>query len=135
MLHGMKGTKILLGISGLIALGVSFGLMFAPQAFLAGQGLVVDDKISVLARAQGSLLFAVGVMNFFGLRVKDKAGLQAICASNIAAHAGGLGVNFYALSNNLTNQSVMGDVIGHVIFGLAFTACFVIVARRAPSAA
>jgi hypothetical protein len=128
----MKATRIVLVLSGLIALGVSFALMFAAPAFLGSQGLVVDDKMALVAQAQGALLFALGVLNFFGLRVKDPVGLQAICAANFAAHAAGLGVNVHALSANLVGSSVMGDVGGHVVFGRAFAACFVMLGRRAP---
>jgi hypothetical protein len=128
----MKATRILLVLSGLIALGVSLALMFSAQPFLASQGLAVDAKVAVIAQAQGSLLFAIGVVNFFGLRVKDAAGLQAICAGNVAAHVAGLGVNIHALSADLVGPSVMGDAIGHVVLGLAFAACFVVVGRRAP---
>src|SRR5882724_1563822 len=81
----LKATKILLAVSGVIALLVSFGLMFAARPFMASQGLVVDDKIAVIAQAQGSLLFAVGVFNFFGLRMKEASGLQGLCAGNVAA--------------------------------------------------
>jgi hypothetical protein len=126
----MKGTKILLGIAGVIALGISAALMLGAQSFLASQGLVVDDKIAVIAQAQGSLLFAIGVFNLAGLRLKDPAGLQTLCIGNVAAHAAGLGVNLHALSANLVNQSVMGDVIGHVVFGVAFIVCIVVLGRR-----
>jgi hypothetical protein len=126
----MKGTKILLGIAGVIALGVSAALMFGAQSFFASQGLNVDEKIAVIGQAQGSLLFAVGVFNISGLFLKDPAGLRALCVGNIAAHVAGLGVNIHALSANLVNQSVMGDVIGHVIFGVAFIVCFVVLGRR-----
>jgi hypothetical protein len=131
----MKGTKILLVVSGLFALGIGLAMNIAPQAFLGSQGLLVDDKISVLAQAQGALLAAIGVTNFLGLRVKDPVGLQAILGGNIAAHVFGLVVNFRALSAHTVNSSVIGDVVGHVIFGLAFIACLLVLRRKGAVAA
>lgn len=126
----MKGTKIVLVISGLLALGVGLAMNLNPAAFLGPEGIAADEKIGVLAWAQGSLLLAIGVTNFLALRVTDLRGIQTVIGLNIASHLFGLIVNVRALSAHLVSQSVMGDLIGHVVFAAAFVVCLVFLARR-----
>lgn len=130
----MKAIKVLLVISGLLAVGVSLALIFAAAAFLAPEGIIADDKVAVVAQAQGGLLFAIGVVNLLALRVRDPLGLQAVCGGNLAAHLTGLAVNVHALSAHLVSQQIMGDVVGHVVFGLAFAAAIVALRKQQPAA-
>lgn len=122
----MKGTKVLLVISGLMALGIGLAMMFAAPAFLGSQGFATDPKTAVIGQAQGSLLFGVGVLNLLGARLTDARGLQVLCAGNFATHLAALGVNVHGLVAGLVGSSVIGDAVGHVVFGLAFAACFVL---------
>jgi len=131
----LKGIKILLVVSGVIALGIGLVLLLAPQAFLGTTGMVVDEKMAIVGQAQGSILFGLGVINLLAVRVSDVVGLQAVCAGNLATHLAGLGVNLRALAANAVSSSVKGDAVGHVIFGVAFVACLVVLARRKSSVA
>ena len=128
-----KGIRVLLVIAGLLAVGVGFAMLFATQAFLAPQGIVADDKVATVGQAMGSLMLGIGTMNLLGVRCSDLRGLQAICGSNVVIHAAALGVNIHALSAHLVSKSVMGDAAGHVVFGLAFAASLVVLARRHPA--
>jgi hypothetical protein len=131
----MKATKVLLVISGLIALGIGLAMLFAAPAFLASQGFAADDKTAVIGRAQGSLLLGIGVLNLLAARLGDPRGLQAICAANLATHVAALGVNVHALVAGLVGSSVVGDAVGHVVFGLAFGSCIALLGRRGQAAA
>ena len=132
----MKGAKILLGISAVIAFGVGAAMIFATAAFLAPQGIPVDDKVAILGQAQGSLLVGIGVLDLLALRCSDVRGLQAVLGGNLALQVAGLGVNIHGLAAHIVTQQVYGDVVFHVILGVLFAVFYVRVGKaKAPAAA
>ncbi|GDX78322.1 hypothetical protein LBMAG42_01330 [Deltaproteobacteria bacterium] len=116
----MRKIQVLLVLSGLLALGLSLVLMLNPQAFFAGQGLTLDAGQALVGRAQGTLLFGFAILNFSALGAGDGLALRPVMAGNLATHLAALGVNAFALSSGLANESVYGDVGVHVVFGAAF---------------
>ena len=118
----MRGTKILLGIAGALAVAVGLAMALATRAFLAPEGIDVDDKVALLGQAQGALLVGVGAIDLLALRTIDRAALQAILGGNLVMHVAALVVNVHALSAHLVGSGVLGDAIGHVVFAGAFAA-------------
>jgi hypothetical protein len=126
----MKGVKILLAISGALAVLVSSALMLAPGSFLGSQGFATEGPITLVAQAQGSLLIAVGVLNLMALRLRDPGALRPILAANLVTHVAALGVNVHGILSKLAGPQVFGDVVMHVLLGAFFTYFLV----RAPAA-
>jgi len=92
----MKGAKILLAVSAVLAIGAGAAMIFATAAFLGPQGISVDDKVALLGQAQGALLVGIGVLNLLAMRCSDAKGLQAVLGGNLALQITGLGVNIRA---------------------------------------
>jgi len=44
-----RSTKVLLMVSGLVAVGVCAALLFAPVAFQASAGIVLGDNVNLLS--------------------------------------------------------------------------------------
>jgi len=63
-----RSTKVLLMVSGLVAVGVGAALLFAPVAFQASAGIVLGDNVNLLSemRAPGGALLASGVIILMG---------------------------------------------------------------------
>jgi hypothetical protein len=130
----MKGAKILLAVSAVLAIGAGAAMIFATAAFLGPQGISVDDKVALLGQAQGALLVGIGVLNLLAMRCSDAKGLQAVLGGNLALQITGLGVNIHGLAANLVTHQVYGDVVLHVILGVLF-AFFYVRVGKAPAAA
>ncbi len=60
---GLK-TRLLLGLSGLILLGVGVSVLFSPVAFFAGNGVTLPGNPSLMSevRAPGTLLLVTGLL-------------------------------------------------------------------------
>jgi len=129
----MKGAKILLAVSAVLAVVVSLMLLFATSAFLAPQGIPVDDKVALLGQAQGSILLGVGAINLLALRTSDPAGLRAVLGGNLVTHLAAIGVNVHAIAAHLVTQQVWGDLVMHAVFAALFALFLVRVARLAPA--
>ncbi|NRB19657.1 MAG: DUF4345 family protein [Rhodobacteraceae bacterium] len=61
-------VKVALFLSGLIAMGVGFGVLFIPHNFHASAGLSLGDDVNFLneMRAPGGMLLAAGPFIRFG---------------------------------------------------------------------
>jgi len=114
------GMRVLLTLSGVLAVVVALALLLATKSFFAGQGIVLDDQLALIGMAQGSVLLGVGVTNLAALWSRDPAGLRSVVVGNLAAHLSALGVNAHAVSAGLVGTQVWMDVTLHVILGLAF---------------
>jgi hypothetical protein len=116
----VKLAKVLLLVSGILAVGLGVAMMVAAKPFLESQGFVVDAKIAVIGQAQGAVLLGLGAINLLVARVTDPAALRAGAAGNIVVHLAALAVNVHALAADLVGSSVRGDAGGHTIFAVAF---------------
>jgi hypothetical protein len=125
----MRGIRIILGISAFVAVAAGLFMMFAATSFLTQQGLPSDDHIAVLARAQASLLLAIGVTNVLAIRAKELRELLPVLGGNVVAHVTALGVNAHALGAGLVGQQVYVDVGMHIVLGALFATYFFKAAR------
>ena len=75
-----KVLKIILFISGLIAIGVGAAILFAPVAFYASSGITLGTDISILneIRAGGGGIMVIGILIMSGAFIADLAFTSAI---------------------------------------------------------
>lgn len=76
-------VKMTLALSGLVAVGVGSGILFAPHAFHASAGLSLGDDVNLLneMRASGGFLIASGLFMLFGAFKAEAAFFALVSAS------------------------------------------------------
>ena len=111
--------KILLLVSGVIAVLIGVALLFASGSFMAPMGIAVDAKIATIAQAQGALLVALGATNLLA-RGLDARAARPVLAGNLVAQALSLAVNLRAGMMHLVTPNVWGAVVMHVVLGALF---------------
>lgn len=116
----MRGTKILLVISGLVGVLIGAATMFATASFMAGLGLAIDDRLATMGQAQGALLVALGSMNLFASRAADPAAVRPVLFGNLMAQLVSMGVNIRAGAMGLVSSQVWGSVAMHVVLAGLF---------------
>jgi hypothetical protein len=126
----VKLTKLLLVISGALAVGIGLAMMLATRAFLEPEGIAVDATTAVIGQAQGALLVGIGAINLLSVRVRDRAALRAVLGGNVVVHVVALAVNVHALAAHLVGSGVTGDAVGHILFAGAFACALGFAARR-----
>ena len=67
MTHSLM-IKLPLGLAGLIAAAVGFGILFVPHAFYAASGIAIGTDASLLneLRAPGGMVLAIGLFALMG---------------------------------------------------------------------
>jgi hypothetical protein len=116
----VRFAKILLVISGAIALAVGFAMMFATRAFLKPQGVTVDGPVTVLGQAQGSILLGLAAIQLFAVRLDDRRALRTVCGGIIVLQLAALAVNIRAYAGGILGATVFADIALHVGLAAAF---------------
>jgi len=109
--------KILLLISGILAILIGIAAVFATKGFFAGTGVMLDDKTATLGQAQGVMLIALGTINLLSRGVEFP---RAVLAGNAVAQFGSLAINVRALVLSLVSSQVGGAIAMHVVLGGLF---------------
>lgn len=123
------GIRILLVIAGLLALLVGALMIFAPDGMVVAFN-VGDASMAAraFARAFGSALIAVGVMNLIAARDRGSPALDAILVANLLLHLLSPLLDF--LEPFPKDASYWGSFALHAIFVIAFG--WALVVRRRP---
>lgn len=66
-----KVLKVILFISGLVAISVGGGILIMPESFYAASGINLNGNVSLLneVRASGGMIFVVGVIIMAGVYI------------------------------------------------------------------
>jgi hypothetical protein len=79
-------------------------------------------------------LLSIALINWLSRQVKEWVALRAVLAGNLLLHAGSIPVNVYALRSRIVTSQAWGEIVVHLVFGIAF-AYFLSRSKLAVSAA
>ncbi len=68
-----KVLKVILFISGLVAISVGGAILFIPESFYAASGISLNGNVSLLneVRASGGMIFVVGLIIMAGAFIEE----------------------------------------------------------------
>jgi hypothetical protein len=112
--------KLLLTISAFVAAVIGVALIFATPQFLASSGIEATAAIGLFAKLQGVCLLSIALINWLSRQAKEWAALRAVIAGNLLLHAGSIPVNVYALRSRIVGSQAWGEIVVHLVFGIAF---------------
>jgi uncharacterized membrane protein HdeD (DUF308 family) len=121
------GIRILLIIAGLLALAFGALMIFAPDGMVVAFN-VGDSSVAAraFARAFGSALVAIGVMDLIAARDRGSPALDAILVANLLLHLLSPALDF--IEPFPKDGSYWGSFVLHALLVIAFA--WALVARR-----
>ena len=112
-------TKIFLAFSGLIAIGIGSGLLFAPVEFEASAGIILGEDINLLSemRASGGAILATGILIILGVLIPKLAYLSVVLSSLMYLSYGASRI-FGMMVDGMPNNSIVAATTAEIIIGL-----------------
>ncbi len=112
-------TKIFLAFSGLIAIGIGSGLLFAPVEFEASAGVILGEDINLLSemRASGGAILATGILIILGALIPKLAYLSVVLSSLMYLSYGASRI-FGMMVDGMPNNSIVAATTAEIIIGL-----------------
>ena len=112
-------TKTILLISGLIAVGIGIGILFAPEAFYAANNIALGHDINLLneIRAPGGALLASGALIISGAFVSELT-FSSLVVSSLMYLAYGLSRILSMVIDGIPDQGLVVVCVLEVVIGL-----------------
>ena len=122
--------KVALGLAGITALGIGAAILFAPHAFYASYGIVLDANPSLLSelRAPGAGLAALGAVMLAGI-VRPALKQAAVMAALIVFIAFPAG----RIVGLVADGAPSSGILAALVLELAIAALCLFAFRRSPA--
>lgn len=113
------GLRILLVISGIVAILLGGAMLFAPESMITGFQLGVPEMAGrAFARSMGGALICVGIINLLAVRDQHSPALYAVVVGNFLLHVVSPAIDF--LEPFPKEGGFWGSVALHAVFAIAF---------------
>ena len=110
--------KIFLGISAVLSWLFGVLLIFFVQQFYSQLGIEINDKLALIASAEGAGLIGLGLINWLARHI-DRPGQIAVLSGNLLTQAISLILIVRATMMHVVTGTTSGIVI-HLLFGVGF---------------
>ncbi len=108
-------------ISAVLALFFGLHMLIAPGKMLENMVTVNTADLQHALQWSGSMLVALGVMNFLSRNDPGSAALRAVMIGNIILHVAGFAVDAYDYSINFINSyGLISGAVVHVLLTIGF---------------
>jgi hypothetical protein len=99
-----------------------FGALFfiTPERMLGNYGFVVDAPMKLLGYSAGSMLIAIGVLNFLSRNFTEASAVRVVLSTNIVVQLLTGAVDAYGTASGTMNDQGWGAVVMHAVFAAAF---------------
>lgn len=117
--------KIMLGVSGIVALGIGLSILSVPHAFYAGYGITLGNDPDLLSefRAPAAGLAALGAVMLAGI-MRAELRQMSVMAALIVFLAFPAGRMIGLLTDGLPSGSVIGALVVEMVIGALCLAAF-----------
>lgn len=109
-----------LTISAVIS--ILFGLMFLliPEQSVSGFGMSITPGVIAFARAMGSMLLGLGVINWLARKESMSPSLRGILWGNLIIQGIQAILNLFDISSGVVGSSAWGGEVIHIVLAAGF---------------
>ncbi len=109
-----------LAISAILALLFGLGFLLFPQASVTAFGMEATPGVLSFARALGSILVGLGILNWMARNDRMSASLRAILWGNFIIQAILSVLNIFDITSGVVNASAWFGEVVHVLLAIGF---------------